>query len=89
MERINDLQVLSEEEELALRKERFTKIGRGSVFDLPGERGEKRDFIAVQKEGPTCKAIELTEKNIERIITGRPCEPLELHFDEMDCLNLH
>lgn len=89
MERINFLRVLSEAEELALREEHFAKIGRGSVFDLPGERGKKRDFIAVQKEGPTCKAIELTEKNIERIITGQQCKPLELHFDEMDCLNLH
>lgn len=84
MERMNFLRVLSKEEELESRKKSFAEIKRGSLFDLGGQRC----FIAVEKESQRCKAIELTEENRERIITEQPCETLELHFDEMGCLNL-
>lgn len=79
------LRVLSREEELQNRREDFAKLKTGSLFDL----GQERFFIAVKKiDQKVWEVIELTQTNKKRIISGQPCEHLNLHFDDMDCLNL-
>jgi hypothetical protein len=79
------LRVLSEEEELELRREGFTRLTPGSLFNL----AQERFFIAVRKvDEKVWEVVELTPGNKERIITGQPCEHSSLHFDEMNCLNI-
>ena len=79
------LRVLSREEELQNRREAFAKLKPGSLFDL----GQERFFIAVKKiDEKLWEVIELTEINKKRIISGQPCEYSNLHFNDMDCLNL-
>jgi len=80
------LRVLSEEEELELRRDGFTKLVPGSLFNLARERF----FIAVRKvDEKVWEVIELTPENKEKIITGQLCERSSLHFDEMNCLNIN
>ena len=79
------LRVLSKEEELQLRREGFTRLKSGSLFNL----GQERFFIAVKKvDEKVWEVVELTRENKERIITGQPCKHSNLHFDEMNCLNI-
>ena len=79
------LRVLSKEEELEGRREAFAKLKPASLFDL----GQVRFFIAVKKiDEKLWEVIELTETNKKKIISGQSCEHSNLHFDEMDCLNL-
>jgi len=79
------LRVLSKEEELELRRDGFTKLVPGSLFNLARERF----FIAVRKVNEKVwEVIELTPENKEKIITGQPCKHLNLRFDEMKCLNI-
>ena len=80
------LRVLNREEELQSRREDFAKLKPGSLFDL----GQQRFFLGVKKaDGKVWEVIELTEANRKRVISGQPCEHSHLHFDDMDCLNLH
>lgn len=79
------LRVLSREEELEGRHEAFAKLKPGSLFDL----GQERFFIAVKKiDEKVWEVIELTEINKKKITSGQPCEHSNLHFNDMDCLNL-
>ncbi len=79
------LRVLSKEEELQLRREGFTRLKSGSLFNL----AQERFFIAVKKvDEKVWEIVELTRGNKERIITGQPREHSNLHFDEMNCLNI-
>ncbi len=79
------LRVLSKEEELQLRREGFTRLKPGSLFNL----GQERFFIAVKKvDEKVWEVLELTQENKERIITGQSCEHSKLNFDEMNCLNI-
>jgi hypothetical protein len=78
------LRVLTPEEELASRRERFRALRRGTLFDLGG----RRHFIAVHKRGQTVDVIELDAANIGRLLRGRPCESSTLHFDGLVCLNV-
>jgi hypothetical protein len=79
------LRVLSEEEELEMRQEGFTRLTPGSLFNL----AQERFFIAVRKvDEKVWEVVELTPENKERIITGQPCEHSSLHFDEMKFLNI-
>lgn len=79
------LRVLSKEEELQLRREGFTRLKPGSLFNL----GQERFFIAVKKvDEKVWEVLELTQENKERIITLQSCEHSNLHFDEMNCLNI-
>jgi len=59
------LKVLSEEEELRIRKNNFAKLTQGLLFDLGG----RRYFIAVKKiDEKTWEVVELTESNKEKIL---------------------
>ena len=79
------LRVLSKEEELQLRREGFTRLKPGSLFNL----GQERFFIAVKKvDEKVWEVLELTQENKERIITGQSYEHSNLYFDEMNCLNI-
>jgi len=79
------LRVLSEEEELELRREMFIRLTSGSLFNL----GQERFFIAIKKvDEKVWEVVELSRENRQRIITGQPCEHSSLHFDEMNCLNI-
>jgi hypothetical protein len=78
------LRVLSPEEELASRRERYQQLAAGQLFDLGG----KRFFITFEKLGESVKVIELNDENVERILRGAPCVQSTLHFDEMSCLNV-
>jgi hypothetical protein len=79
------LRVLSKEEELQNRRERFARLEPGSLFDL----AQKRFFLAVKKVNDYAwEVIELTETNKKTVISEQPCEHSCLHFDDMDCLNL-
>ncbi len=61
------LRVLSKEEELQNRRERFARLKPGSLFDL----AQKRFFLAVKKvDEHTWEVIELTETNKKTIISG-------------------
>jgi hypothetical protein len=82
---LNMLKVLTKEEELASRTERFAQLRPGMLFDLGG----RRYFIAARKRGRAVEAIELDPANIGRILRGQACAPARLHFDDLDCLNLH
>ena len=65
------LRVLSKEEELQLRREGFTRLKSGSLFNL----AQERFIIAVKKvDEKVWEIVELTRENKERIITGQPCE---------------
>jgi len=80
------LRVLNREEELQSRREDFAKLKPGSLFDL----GQLRFFIAAKKiDEKVWEVIELSKTNREKIVSGQPCEHSHLHFDDMDCLNLH
>jgi len=80
------LRVLSHEEELNGRRERFAKLTQGTLFDL----AQRRYFIAVKKiNAKSWQVIELTETNKKKIIAGEPSSHSPLHFKEMSCLNLH
>ena len=79
------LRALSKEEELQLRQEGFARLKPGLLFNL----GQERFFIAVKKvDRKVWEVVELTWQNKERIITGQQCEHSNLHFDEMNCLNV-
>ena len=79
------LRALSKEEELQLRQEEFARLKRGLLFNL----GQERFFIAVKNvDRKVWEVVELTQENKERIVTGQPCEHSNLHFDEMNCLNI-
>jgi len=75
------LRVLSKEEELESRREAFAQLKPGSLFDP----AQERFFIAVKEiDKKVWEVIELTETNKKKIISGQPCEHLNLHFDDMD-----
>ena len=79
------LRALSKEEELQLRREEFARLKPGLLFNL----GQERFFIAVKNvDRKVWEVVELTQENKERIVTGQPCEHSNLHFDEMNCLNI-
>ena len=79
------LRVLSREEELQNRREAYAKLKPGSLFDL----AQERFFIAVKKiDEKVWEVIELTEANKKNFISGQPREHSNLHFNDMDCLNL-
>jgi len=79
------LRVLSKEEEFHSRREAFAKLKPGSLFDL----AQERFFVAVKKiDEKMWETVELTETNKKRIISGQPCEHSNVHFDDMQCLNL-
>jgi len=79
------LRVLSEEEELELRREGFARLTSGSLFNL----AQERFFIAIKKvDEKVWEVVELTQENRERIIAGQPCKHSTLQFDEMNCLNI-
>lgn len=79
------LRAISKEEELQLRREGFTRLKPGTLFNL----GQERFFIVVKKvDRKAWEVVELTQENKERIISGQPCETSNLHFDEMNCLNV-
>lgn len=79
------LRALSKEEELQLRQEGFARLKPGLLFNL----GQERFFIAVKNvDRKVWEVVELTQENKERIVTGQPCEHSNLHFDEMNCLNI-
>ncbi len=79
------LRALSKEEELQLRQEEFARLKPGLLFNL----GQERFFIAVKNvDRKVWEVVELTQENKERIVTGQPCEHSNLHFDEMNCLNI-
>lgn len=79
------LRALSKEEELQLRREGFKRLKPGSLFNL----GQERFFIPLKKvDEKVWEVVELTQENKERIITGQPCEHSNLHFDEINYLNI-
>jgi hypothetical protein len=79
------LRALSKEEELQLRREGSKRLKPGSLFNL----GQERFFIALKKvDEKVWEVVELTQENRERIITGQPCEHSNLHFDEINYLNI-
>ena len=79
------LRALSKEEELQLRREEFARLKPGLLFNL----GQERFFIAVKNvDRKVWEVVELTQENKERIVTGQQCEHSNLHFDEMNCLNI-
>ena len=80
------LRVLSAEEELQGRRERFAKFKQGTLFDL----AQKRFFIAVKKiDENTWEVIELNEINKKKIISDDASKHSSRRFAEMNCLNLH
>ena len=79
------MKVLTEEEELAHRRESFRKLSPACLFNL----GQKRYFIAVRKlDEQSWEVIELDERCRESIINGQSCETLTLSFEQMACLNI-
>lgn len=79
------LRVLTKQEELASRTERFAQLRAGMLFDLGG----RRYFIAMRKRGTAVEVVELDTANIGRILRGEPCVRTRLRFNDMHCLNLH
>jgi len=79
------LRVLTKQEELASCTERFAQLRAGILFDLGG----RRYCIAMRKRGRTVEVVALDTANIGRIVRGEPCVRTRLHFDDMNCLNLH
>jgi hypothetical protein len=62
-----------------------TDSSEDPLFNL----GQERFFIAVKNvDRKVWEVVELTQENKERIVTGQPCEHSNLHFDEMNCLNI-
>lgn len=79
------IQILTDEEELALRREAFSRLTEGCLFDLGGYYF----FIAIKKINERrWQVIELHSGNRSRITRGVPCEESGLDFDEMGCLNI-
>jgi len=73
-------QEISKREELELRRESFSKIVKGSLFDI----SRLRYFIATeQPRGDTVRAVELNSANRARIIAGKRCRVILLLFDDM------
>ena len=83
---VKSVKILSPEEELELRRERFEELVAGSLFDL----GRQRFFIAVRKRinEDTWIVIELTDENRKRIIRQVYVLLTTLSFDEMAGLNI-
>jgi hypothetical protein len=79
------LKVLTKQEELASRTERFAHLRTGMLFDLGG----RRYFIAARKRGEAVEVIELDTTNVGRILRGERGVRTRLRFDDMRCLNLH
>ena len=79
------LRVLTQEQELALRREHYPQLTTGKLFDLGGQRL----FISAEKQAESIEVIELSPENIGRILRGEPCVHSRLRFDEMSCLNVH
>jgi len=79
------LQEISKEGDLRIRRERFSKITEGSLFDL----SRLKYFIATERpRGDTVQAIELNSANRARIIAGKRHETTTLRFDDMLGLNV-
>ena len=85
--------VLTEEEEVRLRRESFSQLAPGDLFSL----SQERCFIMVHKGSDTdvdCTpniVIELTPDNRQRIIEGRDgheAETTHIFFSEMACLRV-
>ena len=82
------LRVLTPEEELKGRKERFEQIQMGTIFNLGEVEGE-RYFLAVGRiDDTTLEVVELDEANRIRIVSGRKHKYSTLTFDQMHCLNV-
>jgi len=81
-------EVLTDEEELRLRRECFEKLKPGALFDL----GQQRWFIAigqfVDDQDVWC-VIELTDENRSKITKGQLCVTSWLCFSDMMSINVH
>ena len=85
---ISYLRVITPEEELEGRKERFEQIQMGTIFWL-GELEGERYFLAVGRlNDTTLEVAELDEANRIRIVSGRRPKYSTLTFDQMHCLNV-
>ncbi len=85
------LRVMTPEEELEGRRERFEEIQTGTIFYLGelGKVGGGRYFLAVGKiDDTTLEVVELHEANRIRIVSGRRPEYSTLTFDQMPHLNV-
>jgi len=79
------IKVLTEEEELAYRRESFKRLSPGCLFNLGG----RKYFVAVRKLNESSwEVIELDKENLESIIKGQVCRRSTLSFDDMICLNI-
>jgi len=82
------MRVLTPEEELEGRKERFGRIQTGTIFYL-GEAEGERYFLTVDRtHDTTLEVIELNRANRLRIINGMEPVRSTLTFDQMHCLNV-
>lgn len=79
------MRTIEPKEELYRRTERFTRIQRGYLFKIMGDRY----FIAAARlHGKAWKVIELTDENREKIALGEKCETSVLDFHDMRGLYL-
>ncbi len=85
------LRVMTPEEELEGRREKFDEIQTGTIFYLGEVEGE-RYFLTVAKiDDETLKVLKVVELNrVNRIdiINGRVPRRSVLTFDQMHCLNV-
>lgn len=82
--------VLTEQQELAQRSERFQKLTSGSLFSFFSTNDTEsiqRWFVAISFLGNNAwRAVELTQENRRRIVGGEKCSSVDVRFDEMTCL---
>lgn len=82
------LKLLTEQEELELRREAFKQLRKGSLF-VAGY--PQKHYIVVSKKKRELEVIVLDRVMLNRIVTGEECDDRSIRnvgFTDLSCLNV-